>query len=105
MGAETMTPDEHLSNILTRAYRFDDKPHQLFSAIAFAAEELRHSDAVEIRRLMDLAYRNSATEALATAMLEIRGGKIKRGNALSWASAALQALGMKPREPRREERP
>lgn len=44
-------------SILGAAYKFDDKPHQLFSAIRKAAEEYAQEDEkAEIIRLMDLMY-------------------------------------------------
>jgi hypothetical protein len=45
-----------IEDILARAFRFDDKPHQLFSGIRAMA--LRHpsDDTQEIVRLMDEAY-------------------------------------------------
>ena len=44
----------HLHIILEAAYKFDDKPHHLYSAIGAAAA--LHDQASEIRRLMNEAY-------------------------------------------------
>jgi hypothetical protein len=55
---EATGPTEALQDILCRAYFYDDKPHQLFTAIARAAKG--HEDEEEIVRLMMAATESPA---------------------------------------------
>jgi len=50
------SPAAALAHILLAAYKFNDKPHQLFSAIRQAAPHARPDLQAEIIRLMDMEY-------------------------------------------------
>lgn len=45
-----------INDILARAFKFDDKPHQLFSGIRALALNHPSENTAEIVRLMDEAY-------------------------------------------------
>lgn len=65
--ANSVDPVSDIQELLVRAYKFDDKPHQLFSFICslarkYNADEPRFRD--EVIRLMDIAYRGVSTEDL-----------------------------------------
>ena len=49
-----MTEEHQIGELLYRAHRYDDKPHQIYSHIMVMAKG--HPDEAEIRRLMDLRY-------------------------------------------------
>lgn len=51
-----------LREILIRAYKYDDKPHQLYSSIAAAANTIDHEEKEEIARLMHERYMNEARD-------------------------------------------
>jgi len=61
-----MTDTELLEHILLAAYKYDDKPHQLYSAIITATRNTRtpfgfgsigEKEKKEIERLMDIEYK------------------------------------------------
>lgn len=57
LGEQLTEAQDAIGDILCKAYKFDDKPHQLFSAIRKVA--LRYADDAErdeIVRLMDIEY-------------------------------------------------
>lgn len=69
-----------VDDLLARAFRYDDKPHQLYSQIALIAQRFADAeDRDEIARLMDIAYRcagsprDELTRALIDALLNMRG--------------------------------
>lgn len=47
-----------IKDLLYCAYKFDDKPHQLFSCIKELAKKIPSESTSEIIRLMDIAYEN-----------------------------------------------
>jgi SWIM zinc finger len=67
-------PEEWLNAILLAAYKFDDKPHLLFSQIRAAAIANNHllsrEEIYEVVRLMDLAYNSKFLLKLNKAMIK-----------------------------------
>jgi hypothetical protein len=48
--------ESHIAEILLRAFKYDDKPHQLYSGIAEMARAYPNEDTAAIVALMDVAY-------------------------------------------------
>lgn len=58
MHIEDYTAIDFIREILVRAYKYDDKPHQLYSCIRALAEKFEEDSETrdEIIRLMDKEY-------------------------------------------------
>lgn len=59
------TPMDAIGDLLVRAWKYDDKPHQLFSCIRAMAEQYQSDEQMraEIVRLMEYAYQHAGAPA------------------------------------------